>query len=222
MRSQRALRLFHFATSNSSWRVRWALALKGLACEMVTVDLAAGEQKSPTHLARNPLGLVPVLELVGDPQPFMTESVAIIEWLDEAYPESPLLPRSGRRKATARQLAQIINADTHPLQNTGTGAFYSKDPTQRLVWNQHWIEQGLRAYESTVVATAGRFSMGDEISYADLFLVPMTRNALRDKVDLAPFPTVRRIYEAARATEACLASEPERYGAAPLPGVAAT
>ena len=206
-------RLFHFATSNSSWRVRWALALKGIACEMVTVDLATGQQKSPEHLARNPLGLVPVLELIGDPKPFMTESVAIIEWLDDTYPDVPLLPRNARDRARARQLAQIINADTHPLQNTGTGARHSKDPAERLAWNQYWIANGLRAYESTVAATAGRFSMGDEISYADLYLIPMTRNAVRDKVDLAEFPMVRRIYETARKTAACAASEPEKYGA---------
>ena len=143
----------------------------------------------------------------------MTESVAIIEWLDETYPDVPLLPRNTRDRARARQLAQIINADTHPLQNTGTGARHSKDPEERLAWNQYWIANGLRAYEATVAATAGRFSMGDEISYADLFLIPMTRNAVRDKVDLAEFPMVRRIYETARKTEACAASEPEKYGA---------
>ena len=188
MNSPKALRLYHFSTSNSSWRVRWALALKGVTCEYVTVDLATGEQHSPEHIARNPLGLVPVLERIGAADPYMAETVAIIDWLDHTYPEPRLLPQEPLARAKAHQLAQLINADTHPLQNRATAARHSDDPQERLAWNKFWISKGLAAYEVLVAPLAGRFSLGDEISYPDLFLVPMCRNALNNDIELQRFP----------------------------------
>jgi maleylacetoacetate isomerase len=205
------LRLYHFATSNSSWRVRWALALKGVECEYITVDLATGAQHGAEHLARNPLGLVPVLERVGEADPYLAETVAIIDWLERQYPSPRLLPADPRLRAKAHQLAQIINADTHPLQNRATGARHSDDPAERLSWNQYWIGKGLHVYETILAPLAGRFSLGDAISYPDLFLVPMCRNAINNQIALEQFPTIAGIYARARETEAAKASEPERY-----------
>jgi maleylacetoacetate isomerase len=207
-----ALRLYHFATSNSSWRVRWAIALKEIDVELVTVDLATGENHEPAHLARNPLGQVPVLERIGAPDPFLFETVAIIDWLDRGYPEPRLIPEDDGLRARAFQLAEIINADTHPLQNRSTGFRHSEDADERLAWNRHWVSRGLAAYETVVAPIAGTFSLGEAISYPDLFLIPMCRNAVVNyQLDLSETPTVARIYAAARATEAARTSEPERF-----------
>jgi len=206
------LRLYHFATSNSSWRVRWAIALKGIDVELVQVDLASGENHQPAHLARNPLGQVPVLERVGEPDPFLFETVAIIDWLDRHYPEPRLIPEDDARRAHAFQLAEIINADTHPLQNRSTVARHSDDPAEKLAWNQYWVGRGLAAYETIVAPLAGSYSLGDAPSYPDLFLVPMCRNAeVNYQIELEQFSTVARIYATARATDAARASEPERF-----------
>ena len=206
-----ALRLYHFATSNSSWRIRWAIALKGIPCEFVTVDLATGEQHSAAHLARNPLGLVPVLEIIGDLDPYLGETVAILDWIDRHYPERPLFPADDWLRVKAHQLAQIINADTHPLQNRSTGAKHSSDPAERLAWNQYWIGRGLAAYEVMVAPHAKAFSLSDSPLYPDLFLIPMCRNALNNQIDLSQFPIVQGIYLRALASPEAQASAPERY-----------
>lgn len=212
--SSPSLRLYHFATSNSSWRIRWAIALKAIPCEFVTVDLATGEQHSAAHLARNPLGLVPVLEIIGDPDPFLGETVAILDWLDRQFPSPALFPEGDQERVKAHQLAQIINADTHPLQNRSTGAKHSSDPAERLAWTQYWIGRGLAAYETIVAPHAQTFSLGDVLTYPDLFLVPMCRNALNNQLDLAQFPVIQGIYQRALATPSAQASAPERYLAA--------
>lgn len=210
--SEPTLRLYHFATSNSSWRVRWAIALKGVDAELVTVDLATGENRQPAHLARNPMGQVPVLERIGGPDPYLSETVAIIDWLDRHFPAPKMIPDEDTLRARAFQLAEIINADTHPLQNRSTVARHSDDPAEKLAWNQYWVSRGLSAYETIVAPLAGTFSLGETISYPDLFLIPMCRNAsVNYQIDLAQFPTVARIYAAARATDAAKASEPEQF-----------
>lgn len=202
------LRLYHYWRSSSSWRVRWAFALKGIACEMIAVDLLSGESESEEHRRRNPLGYVPVLDLGGE---LLVESMAIIEWADETKPEPPLLPGDALQRARIRALAEVINADTQPLQNIGPQHLHSDDPHERKRWAQHWIRNGLEAYETLVKPTAGQFSFGDSLTLADLFLIPQCYNAERFEVPLDAFPTVARIHRAARATESCRASEPDRY-----------
>lgn len=214
------LRLYHYWRSSSSWRVRWALALKNLSCEYVDVDLLSGESESEEHLKRNPMGFVPVLELLpNSPKDgpatsnpvYLTESTAIIEWLEETHPTPPLLPGDPLQRARIRQLAQIINAGTQPLQNLSTALLHSDDPEKRKIWSQHWIRAGLGAYESIASQTAGRFSVGDTLTLADLCLIPQCYNAKRNDVAIEDYPVISRIVAAASEIPTYKSSSPESF-----------
>ena len=196
------IRLFHYWRSTSSWRVRWALAIKGFDCEMVAVDLLNGESESPEHLVRNPLGYVPVLELSDGT--FLTESIAIIEWLEEIAPTPALLPVGTQpadrvSRARVRQFVELINADTQPLQNITTQFMHSDDPEKRKAWAQHFIHAGLNAYEKILTVfevqsgTPSRYSVGDHLTLADLCLIPQCYNADRFEVSLEAFPRIQKI-----------------------------
>lgn len=202
------LKLYHYWRSSASWRVRWALAFKNIESEFVAVNLLEEEQRSAAHLERNPSGNVPVLE-TGDK--FLAESLAIIEWLEENFPKPALLPGDSFQKARIRQLAELINAGTQPLHNRKVSLYYSKDEAEQKKWNAHWIRQGLGAYEELVKQSAGKFSVGDSVTAADLCLIPQCYGALRNEVGLEEFPTVARINTAALETAACQASHPDRF-----------
>ena len=209
------LRLYHYWRSSSSWRVRWAFALKKIECEFVAINLLTDEAESDTHRKRNPMGFVPVVEFL-DQNPkrkidFLAESVAIIEWVEENHPTPALFPKDTFLKARARQLAEIINAGTQPIQNLSVAAYRSSDPGEQKKWMQHWIHEGLSAYEKLVKETAGQYSIGDSITYPDLFLIPQCYNAVRNEVDLDLFPTIHKIYKTAGATPACQAAAPDRF-----------
>lgn len=206
------LKLYHYWRSSASWRVRWALAFKTLDCEFVAVDLLAGEQKSEEHIKRNPLGTVPTLEITDNVgSRFLSESMAILEWLEEIHHKQPLFPKDSFLKALVRQLSEIINAGTHPLQNLQAQKYYSEDLEKRKVWATHWIKNGLTAYEKLASKTAGGFSVGDQVTMADLCLIPQCYNAMRNDISLDEFPNVKRIYENALKTEACQKSHPDRF-----------
>lgn len=206
------LKLYHYWRSSSSWRVRWALCLKGLSCELIHIDLVKGEQQSKEFLKKNPLGLVPVLRIAGGGSPrFLGESTAIIEWLEETCPTTALLPKDPFDRAVVRQLAQMINAGTQPLQNFKTQKVFSQFSDKKEAWTRHWIQNGLTAYEALAAKTAGRYSFGDRITMADLFLVPQVYNAIRFGVALTAYPTIVGINENCLKTEACQASHPDRY-----------
>ena len=213
------IRLYHYWRSSSSWRVRWAFAIKGIVYEPVAVDILSGEVDLPEHLKRNPLGYLPVIEFLGDGEigryPFLFESMAIIEWAEEEYPAEPLLPGSSRDRAWVRQLAEIINAGTQPLQNVGVMDLHSSDPGQKKAWASHWIRKGLGAYEQILASRpdlrSTRFSCGDKVTLADLYLIPQCYNALRFSIALEEFPKIHQIYLAALQTPGYLASEPERF-----------
>jgi maleylacetoacetate isomerase len=206
------LKLYHYWRSSSSWRVRWALAIKGLSYEPVAVSLLNGESEGPSHRTRNPLGFVPVLEVTDtNGTRSLIESIAILEWLEETHPENPLYPGDAWNRALIRQFVEIINADTQPLQNLPAQELHSLDPENRKSWARHWILQGLQAYETLAQRTAGRYTVGDDLSAADLCLIPQVYNAKRYQVDLAPFPTIRQICLNAEQTESWKQSEPERF-----------
>lgn len=210
------LKLYHYWRSSSSWRVRWALAHKGIPCEMIPVHLLTDEAESEPHLHRNPLGYVPVLEIDTEKKPvYLAESVAIIEWLEEIYPEKPLLPslqlNQGLDRARARQLAEIINSGTQPLQNLNTLHLHSSDAEEQKRWAQHWIRKGLHAYETVARETAGKFSVGNSLSIADLFLIPQCYNAGRQEVSLDEFPLLKKIVEVASQTQSYVDSHPDRF-----------
>lgn len=218
--SPKPIRLFHYWRSTSSWRVRWALAIKGFQCEMVTVDLLNGESESPEHLARNPLGYVPVLELSDGT--FITESIAMMEWLEEVAPVPALLPVGnlpGDRLARARvrQLVELINADTQPLQNVTPQMMHSDDPEKRKAWAQYFIQAGLGAYEKTVAAFEAKtgvqslYSVGNQLTLADLCLIPQCYNADRFGVSLEAFPRIQKIRALAMRHPTYAFAEPALY-----------
>jgi maleylacetoacetate isomerase len=189
------------------------MAIKQLPCEWVSINLLSDEPESPAHLERNPMGYVPVLEILSgesDSQ-YLTESVAIIEWLEELYPSPSLFPSKSIDKARVRQLAEIINSGIQPLQNLNVAQAYSEDPLKQKEWMQIWIRKGFQAYEKWAKETSGEFSWGDQMSYADLFLIPQCYNAQRQGIDLAEFPLLKKIYLNSLATHACRQSAPEQF-----------
>jgi maleylacetoacetate isomerase len=202
------LTLFHYWRSTSSWRVRWALLLKRVDAHLVHVGLLNGESESPEHLKRNPMGFVPVLQ-VG--HRYLQESVAILEWLQELIPAPSFFPGDSYQKAHIRALVEIINAGTQPLQNLSVLDQYSEDEKKRKEWMQHFIRRGLKAFEILAKDSAGQFCVGDQITAADLFLIPQLYAAGRNEISLDEFPLLKRINVAALATKEASASAPEKY-----------
>ncbi|MCA9602902.1 MAG: maleylacetoacetate isomerase [Polyangiales bacterium] len=192
------MKLYSYWRSSASWRVRIALALKGVAYEYVPVHLVrnGGEQRTDAYRARNPMAQVPTLawDEAGQTR-HLSQSVAICEYLDALHPSPRLVPADPYRAAEVRERVEIVNAGIQPLQNTGTTRRISElAPGASMdAWNHASIETGLRALEAKVAASAGRHAVGDEITLADVFLVPQLYNARRFHVDLAPFPTLVRV-----------------------------
>ena len=203
--------------SSSSWRVRIGLGLKGLPHEIAPVDLLAGEQFGEAHLARNPTGQVPVLEVEDEGRTLLlVQSMAILEWLDERFPDPPLLPPDLFGRARVRALAEIVNSGIQPLQNAVVLKHIGElVPHGRKAWAAHWIAAGLAALEIAAKAGAGRFCHGDAPGLADCYLVPQLQNGRRYGVDLAPYPTLRRIEEACAPLAPFQAARPERQPDAP-------
>lgn len=206
--------LYHYWRSSSSWRVRWGLAEKGIPFVPSAVDLLAGEQRQPAHLARNPLGLVPVLAIDGL---LLTESVAILEYLEETRPSPALSPTDPAGRALMRQLVQIIAADTQPLQNLSVLQAIdglAGNTEARKVWAERYIARGFDAYEATLAHAdgPGPFSCGAQLSMADLCLVPQCYNARRQGMDIAArWPRIAAIEAASLATPSGQRSAPEAY-----------
>lgn len=203
------MRLFHYWRSSSSWRVRWALAYKGLSAEMVHVDLLNGEVESPEHLKRNPMGYVPVLEVDGN---FLTESLAIIRYLEDSTIGASVFPTDPWERAHVWSLCEIINAGTQPLQNLNAMFLHSEDPVKRKEWAVYWIKSGLSAFDKVCASRAGKFCFGDTLTAADMCLIPQVYNALRNDIDIErEFPRLAEIYKVALATPSGSASHPDRY-----------
>jgi len=197
--------------SGTSYRTRIALNLKGLAYEQVAVDLRAGEQKAEAFTALNPQGLVPALETEDG---VLTQSSAILEWLEERYPEPALLPGPAGERAIVRAMAMTVACDIHPLNNLRV-LKYLKDPLgqeQAAVdaWIGHWIAEGFAALERMIGRHGGRFAFGDRLTLADCHLVPQFYAAQRFAVDCAPYPRLVAAVENALAVEAVAAAHPDR------------
>jgi maleylacetoacetate isomerase len=211
--------LYQFWRSTASWRVRWALAIKGVAFESVAVDILAGEQSTPEHLARNPMGRVPALFIDGR---WLGESVAILEYLEETRPAEPLYPKDHWARARVRQVVELVNAGIQPLQNNGVYQRHSTDPEEQRAWIRFFNERGLAAAEALLgtiadeVPGGGGFAVGGALTAADVFLVPQIAHARRFDVDLARFPRLLAVEAAARDSEHARGALPEvQPGAAP-------
>ena len=202
--------LYDYWRSSSAWRVRIALHYKGLPFERRVVDLSpdAREQHTDSFGALNPLRQAPVFILDGDPRP-LTQSMAIIELLEERFPAPPLLPADPWRRARARQLAEMVNAGIQPLQNLSVLDHAQAGGLDRNEWARHFIARGLAALEAVAQETAGTFLVGDAVSIADVYLVPQLYNARRFKVDLASVPTLVRVEAACAALPAFAAAHPD-------------
>ena len=208
------MKLYGHALSSASYRVRIALALKGMQVSTVLLDLRAGEQTLEQYLRVNCQGLVPALAL-GDGT-VLTQSLAIIEYLDEAHPDPPLLPRTPAARARVRSMALSIACDVHPLNNLRVLRYLEHDLHQdkaaRDAWYGHWIRLGFDALERRLAddASAGRFCHGDAPTLADVCLVPQVANARRFAVDLAPHPRIVAIDAACREIPAFQSAAPDR------------
>lgn len=210
------MKLYSYFRSSASYRVRIALNLKGLACDVVPVHLlrGGGEQLSPEYRRLNPDALVPSLQL--DEGTVLTQSLAIIEYLEETHPQPALLPAAAHDRAWVRSIALAIACDIHPINNLRVLRYLvgemklSEEDKNR--WYRHWVEQGLAAVEQTLAKDPrrGRYCLGDTPGLADCFLVPQMANAQRMQCDLSHVPTLVRINEACLALEAFAAASPAR------------
>jgi maleylacetoacetate isomerase len=214
------LKLYSYWRSSASYRVRIALNLKGLAHEIVPVNIAPGtsEQLTDAFRRHNPQRLVPILV---DGERVFRQSLAIIEYLDETYPGAALLPSAARDRARARAIAQLIACEMQPMQNLRVLRYLEADlgldEGRRAEWVRHWIEDGLVALEDVLSGNpaTGAFCEGDQPTVADTCLVPQCYAARRYHVDVARFPTVAAIDARCRALPAFAAAAPEAQPDAP-------
>ena len=200
----------HFRSS-ASYRVRIALNLKGLSAQHLPHHLRKGEQRAPDYLRLNPQGLVPTLE--DDSGAILTQSLAIIEWLEETHPEPPLLPKDPLRRAKIRAFAQVLGCDTHPVQNLKVLARLRQlglPEEQVTEWAAWANREGLAACEALLADEPGPFCFGTTPTLADLCLVPQLGNARRFGVDVAAYPRLLQADVAARAMQAFADAAPER------------
>jgi len=206
--------LYGYALSSASYRVRIALALKGLQVTSVQKNLREGEQRREDFLQINSQGLVPVLAL--DDGTALSQSVAIMEYLDETYPEPPLMPPDPLARARVRALTQLIACDIHPLNNLRVLRYLQNDLNldkgARDTWYRHWIQLGFEALERTLLRdpATGRFCHGATPTMADVCLVPQVFNARRFAVDLDSYPRIVGIDAACRELPAFQGAAPER------------
>jgi maleylpyruvate isomerase len=208
------VRLYGYWRSSCSWRVRLALEFKGLAYEYVPVHLVkdGGEQHSEAHRARNPMRTVPTLELSeGGRVHHLSQSLAILEYLEERHPSPALLPAEPLARARVRMLAEMVNSGIQPLQNLSVLQRLEHElKADEKAWSVYWLERGLTALQAAVEPTAGTYCVGDAVSFADLCLVPQLYNARRFGVDLEPHGVLTRIEAACALLPAFQAAHPDR------------
>jgi len=207
------MKLYDYFRSSAAYRVRIGLKLKGLDYESLPVHLLrdGGEQLKPEYRAINPSAAVPCLQ---DGDAAITQSLAILEYLEEKHPLVPLLPRDALGRARVRQLALIVACDIHPINNLRILRYLVKQAglseEGKNAWYVHWVQEGFAALEAHLAGSSdtGRFCHGDAPTLADCFLVPQVFNASRFNIDMAPYPTIARIDAACRAVPAFMAAHP--------------
>ena len=197
--------------SGTSYRTRIGLELKGLAYEQAPVDLRTGAQRSEAFLRLNPQGLAPALEIDGL---VLTQSMAILEYLDEAYPEPPLLPPGAAARAQVRAMADVVACDIHPLNNLrllkAIKELGVQDQAGQNAWAGRWINAGFEALERLIGQHGSGWCWGEAPTIADCCLIPQVYSARRFEVDLEPYPLIRAIDLRAAAHPAFQAAHPDR------------
>jgi maleylacetoacetate isomerase len=207
------MKLYGYFRSSAAFRVRIALNLKKLDYENAFIHLRRGDQSELEFLGVNPQGLVPTLEVDGQK---LSQSLAIIEYLDETHPEPPFLPRDPAGRARTRALAAIVACDIHPLNNLRVLRYLhgplGHDQGAIEHWYNHWIISGFTAFERLLAddPRTAAFCHGDRPGLADIALVPQVVNAERYRLDLAPYPTITRIFDACMKLDAFAAAHPAR------------
>jgi maleylpyruvate isomerase len=216
------LTLYGYWRSSCSWRVRIALAHRGAPHTYRPVNLVrdGGEQLRDDYRAKNPMAQVPLLEFEqGGAVRRVSQSVAIIELLEELFPAPPLLPADPYLRAKARQLVEMVNSGTQPMQNTATLKYVQSElGGDEKAFARRFIASGLAAFQAAAVELCGQFCVGDQVTVADVFLVPQLYNARRHGVDLAPLSTLTRIEAACMALPAFQAAHADRQADAVAAG----
>jgi len=206
------MKLYTFFRSSAAFRVRIALNVKGVKYEPLPKAFAKNEHRAADYLAVNPQGLIPALDVDGA---VLSQSLAIIEYLDETHPTPPLLPGDALGRARVRSMAQAIACDIHPLNNLRVLNYLKGDLEQDEeavnTWYRHWITAGFRGLEAQAseFSSSQRFLFGDAVSLADICLVPQMFNARRFKTDLTPFPTLLAVSTHLESLPAFAAARPE-------------
>jgi len=196
--------------ATAPYRVRIGLALKGVGYDYVALDLIKGDQREPEYRAVNPQGLTPALDIGGH---VLTQSLAILEWLEETRPQPAILPKDALDRAVVRAMADIVACDIHPLNNTRVGRELHKrgiDQDGILAWTRRWIEDGFATLEPMVAKHGKGFAFGDQPTIADCCLIPQVYSANRYEVDLSPYPAIRAVDERAAEHPAFQAAHPNR------------
>lgn len=203
------MELYSYFRSTAAYRVRIALNLKGIDYRLTPVNLLKDEQKSDWYLAVNPMGLVPALRL--DDGTVLSQSTAILEWLEETSPELPLLPADPLQRSRIRALANIIACDIHPLNNLRVlqhlvGVLEVSEGAKKE-WYHHWIQLGFGALEQQMAD--GAYTAGDGLSMADVYLVPQVFNALRFDMAMSPYPKIMSVYKRCNELDAFIKAHPD-------------
>ena len=202
------MKLYSYFRSSAAYRVRIAMNLKGIDYDMVPVNLLTGEQKSDDYRLLNVEGLVPVLET---DHGLLTQSLAILEWLEEQYPDPSILPQDSWQRAQVRSLAYAVSCDIHPVNNLRVLKYLQNDMQQsdedKINWYKHWINTGFSALEQKL--SEQQYCWGEKPTIADICLVPQVFNALRFKVDMKAYPKITGIYERCNQLKAFIDAAPE-------------
>jgi maleylacetoacetate isomerase/maleylpyruvate isomerase len=197
--------------ATAPYRVRIGLALKGVAYDYSALDLIKGEQREPQYAAVNRQKLTPALDLGGGR--VLTQSLSILEWLEEEYPDPPLLPTTSLDRQIVRAMALIVACDIHPLNNTRVGRKLHQmgiDQAGILEWTQGWIRDGFDALEPMIAEYGDGYAFGDAPSLADCCLIPQVYSANRYQLDLSPWPAIRAVNERAQSHPAFQAAHPNQ------------
>ncbi|NLY64483.1 MAG: maleylacetoacetate isomerase [Alcaligenaceae bacterium] len=216
-------KLYSFFNSSASYRVRIALALKGVKYETEGINIRVGEQNEPSFRELNPIALVPALSNI--PEGSIGQSLAIIDYLDQKYPEPRLVPGDTAQRARVLEIAYGIACDIHPVNNMRILKYLSKDlgvtDEQKQAWYAHWIDTGLQSIEELLEKSgSGNFCVGDAPTLADCCLIPQLANAIRMNCDVSAYPRCMKVYEHCTAMPAFQAAAPENQPDYIAPAVA--